>query len=495
MRDALVRTIPILLAAVAFGLALWSFPFDCDGAIAVHDGAAYGVGANLLDRGSISPHHPLFHVLALGLVPPLRALGVPHAGHVAVRILSGAGAAWILLQIAFLAGRRRLLTGAAFALVVLASGGFIVEAGLGETVLPGVAAALFTLVIASRPGTSLLTIGAALAFALLLRQDNLFIVPGVAIALAAARPEGARAAAVAKVLAWSALATILGYVASWIAGTGGAMPFFVWLLWLAQWGPWVQRPFEWGALADYLGSLSNAMTGPFWPPGESRPWLGAAYLAAIVCAGVLLRGTLPNRRFAFPAGLTLTIWALFHSWWLPSNFEWLVAAAVVLLAMMSGLARGEPATSPVSRRAGAALLLGLTAWTIFAATPHLTRYRERRLAEAIEDTVAIDRGARLVAVGDPAITVLALMEIEAAPVVPGKSLDDIIARIGAEVGKSNGRTIVLSDRFALDPRPRGQSNHPKTPIDSMEEPPGIRFLRRDGLVYGAVLDAPGPDSR
>src|SRR5262245_66210923 len=103
--------------------ALWLFPLDCDGAFANYDGAHYGVLAERLDRGSISPHHPLFHLLALGLVPPLRALGVAHPGQIAVRLLSGAGAVWLLLQIAALAGRRRPLGGDAFASGVLAGCG------------------------------------------------------------------------------------------------------------------------------------------------------------------------------------------------------------------------------------------------------------------------------------------------------------------------------------------------------------------------------------
>jgi hypothetical protein len=160
---------------------------------------------------------------------------------------------------------------------------------------------------------------------------------------------------------------------------------------------------------------------------------------------------------------------------------------------MSGFARGEPATSFVSRRAGAALLLGLTAWNLVAGMPHMARYRERRLAEAFDEAIAMDRGARLVAVGSAAITAFALRGVEAIPLIPGTSLDGIFARIQDEVGKSDGRTIVLTDRFALDRRPKAESNRAATPIDSIEEPPGTRFLRRDGLVYGVVFE-PGAEA-
>src|SRR5262245_4641651 len=98
--------------------ALWLFPYDSDAAFVVHDPLYYGIQAERTPAESINPSHPLFHGLVLLLVAPLRALGVAMPGHAACRIVSGLGGAWLLLQICALAGRRRLLAGAAFALVM-----------------------------------------------------------------------------------------------------------------------------------------------------------------------------------------------------------------------------------------------------------------------------------------------------------------------------------------------------------------------------------------
>jgi hypothetical protein len=494
MQTTASRAIPILFAAAALALSLWLFPLDCDGAAANYDGARYGIGAERFERGSISPHHPLFHVLAFAVAGPLRALHVPHAGQYAVRTLSGAGAAWILLQILALAGNRRILTGAAFAVVVFSGAGFLVLAGTGETVLPGAAAALFVLVLASRAGTSWVAVSAALTLALLLRQDNLFVVPGVVAGLAAATPAGSRLRTVAKVLATSAFATVAGYVASWIAGTGGDMPFFGWLIWLAQSGSWSGQPFGISSLAEYLGTLSRAMTGPFWSTADAPWWTGALCAAAILAAGILLRGSRPIRGPLLPIGLTLSIWALFHSWWLASNYEWLVPPVALLAAAMAGLARGEPATPPVSRAAGIALLIGLAGWVVAAGAPHLARFRERRLAEAVEETAEIGRGARYLGVGGRAQVVLEILGLRPDGVDDRNRIEDIIAEVSRQVARSPARVVVIIDRFTIDPAPRSASR-PRNPIDMVEDRPPIRFLRRDGIVYGAVCEPAKPESR
>ena len=184
--------ISVLLVAVTMTIAVALFPYDCDAAFAVHDGIWYAEAAERYAPGSIIPHHPLFHVLVLGVLAPLEAAGVPHPGHVAIRIVAGLGGAWLLLQIAALAGWKRFAVGAAFAVVLLCTRGFIIEMATGENVLPAAAAGLFALVLAARPGGSLFAAGAALTIAGLMRQDNAFVAPGVAWAIAASRPAGTR---------------------------------------------------------------------------------------------------------------------------------------------------------------------------------------------------------------------------------------------------------------------------------------------------------------
>jgi hypothetical protein len=428
----------------------------------------------------------------MGLVLPLRALHVPQPGQIAVRLLSAAAAAWVVLQIGALAGRRRL-AGAAFALVVVAGAGFLFMAGTGETVLPGAGAALLALVLASRPGASLAAAAGSLALALVLRQDNLLIVPGVALGLAAAAPEGTRFGRVAKVLAASALVTLAAYVAAWYAATGAEQPFVEWIIWLARGGSWARKPFEWTSLAEYAGTLPYAFTGPFWSPSP-RPWIGAGIVAAIVAAGLALRGSLPRRALVLPAVVTLALWAGFYAWWYPSNYEYLIPSVVVLAATMAGLANGEAAASPAVRAAGATVLLGLAAWSVVASAPNIARLRERRLAQAVESSAEAGRGAHHVAVGGRAQVVLAIHGVPHAVINDNAALDRIISAIEEEVRKTPGRTLVVSDRYSFELGP-ASGGGPALPFDSIEDRPGVRFLRYGGLVYAVLFDPVAAESR
>ena len=481
-----------MLALAAFAVALWFFPVDCDGAFGVHDGVAYGIAADRMERGSISPHHPLFHAVALALVPPLRALDVPHPGHVAIRILAGLGAAWLLLQICWLAGRERVLVGAAFALPLLASSGFLVETAAGETMLPGAAAALFAVTTAARPTARLASSAAALTLALLLRQDNLFVVPGVALALAAVRPRGARVDAVVKVIGAAGVATLAGYVVAWLVAIGGGMPFPLWLVFLARLQPFSFHEFGWVSLRTYLASFELALVAPFGV--ASHLALTGACLVLFLAAGLGLRGTAPARASIGGIVLTMIAWALFNIWWLPENFEYVIPVLAFLAAAMAALARGAPATALPSRRAAVIAILGLTVWMVAVHAKDTLRLRERRLADAVDAAIAIGGDdARYLSVGNRASVGLALRGIKPTPILSETGLDNILATIDAEVRSSPGRAIVINDRFALDPTPRGGTRDPRVyvPLDFMSDMPGVRLLRRDGLVYGAVYAAAG----
>jgi len=87
-----------------------------------------------------------------------------------------------------------------------------------------------------------------------------------------------------------------------------------------------------------------------------------------------------------------------------------------------------------------------------------------------------------------------LRGITPTPVPSETGLETIFERIDAEVRTSPIRTIVINDRFALDPTPRGGTHDPRVyvPLDFLSDPPGVRLLRRDGLVYGAVYPAGRP---
>ena len=73
--------------------------------------------------------------------------------------------------------------------------------------LPAAAAALWALTVAARPASSLLLTAAATTLAILLRQDNILIVPGVAAGVALGAAPGNRAGGVVRVLVGAGLAT------------------------------------------------------------------------------------------------------------------------------------------------------------------------------------------------------------------------------------------------------------------------------------------------
>jgi hypothetical protein len=475
---------------------------DCDGAFAIYDGIEYGLRSDALQRASINPHHPLFHALALPLVIALRAIDVGGAGHVAVRILSGLGGAWLLLQICAAAAPRRL-AGAAFAAPLLASRGFLVEAAAGETILPGAAAALFALRTASRPGVSLPSAAAALTFAVLLRQDNVLLAPGVAAAICLTRPAGERTGSAVRVVAGAGLATLLGYGIAWGASTGGEIAFRAWIVGHAELGPWGRaEDLQWIHFSRYLTSILDAMTGAFTLPGVMHPWLGLAHLAPFLAAGWLLRGTAPRLTMLVPAALTLAGWAALHTWFQASNFEYLIPPVALVAGSMAGLAAGKAASPPLARRAGAVLLLAFAAWVLLAHGPYTWRLRERRFADAIAEARGFDDGrTRFVAVGHRAHLGFDLLGIDHGTVAVDRTIDDIFGQIDDERRRHSGRVVLVIERFAGDGMPWAYRDSSLVEIDTAADPPQATLLRREGRVYGVVYDPPAagsatrPDSR
>jgi hypothetical protein len=457
----------LLLVAVVMIAAIALFPHDSDAAFAVHDGIWYAEHAETYAPGSIMPHHPLFHLVVLGVLEPLRAAGVAHPGHVATRIVAGLGGAWLLLQIAALAGWRRFAVGAAFALVVLGTRGFLVEMGTGENVLPAAAAGLFALVLATRPGGTLFAIGAALVIAGLMRQDNVFVAPGVAWAVAAARPAGARLPAVLKLAAGASIATAAGYVAFWLWSRRADEGLFEWTFRLALDGSWTgPKGFEIGQLPVYVFSIALVMTGRIAAPFDLEWVIGVLYVLAFLVAGFLLRGTTPHRRLVMPVVLTLVGRAAFHSWYEANNFEWLVMPIALVAAVSAGLCHGEPATGTAARRTGIALLLGLTAWLLIAHGKWTWALRERRLMTAVVEVAGPEwRRWRFIANGARPSEALHLLGArpfaEGAPLAGTyrdlaiKGGDDAVflANLAAELQARPVPTIVITDRFVMDGMP------------------------------------------
>jgi hypothetical protein len=486
-----------LALAAASWIALFLFTYDSDGAFAVHDGVFYGLAAERDPAASVSAQHPGFHVIAAALVPPLRALGVPRPGHVAVRVIAGAGAAWLLLQIVGASGGARPIVGGLFALVMLCSRGFVVETAGGETVIPAAAAALAAVRSACRETPRLAATGALTTLALWLRQDNLFVLPGVLAGLAAAHPRGARLRACVRLCAGAGLATALGYVAAWWFATAGAEPLHRWLVPYA--GPWSgDGTLDGPRLRWHLSSLTAALTGQTWVVTETRPFTGLLFSGGVVACGVMLLGSAPSVRFLLPALIAGGASSAFHAWFEAENFEWLVLPFALVVTLAAGLARGEPATGRRARLAGAGVLIALSAWMLAAHGPSTLKLRERRLIGMVEEAVGGPRrGWRALAYGGragAALTVLGVPfeELRAYPHDARSAFESVLE----EVRSRPVPTVVVTDRLVGTGMPYVLDRYASVRLDydALADGAEIRFLRREGLV-SAMFVTPAASSR
>ena len=81
--------------------------------------------------------------------------------------------------------------------------------------------------------------------------------------------------------------------------------------------------------------------------------------------------------------------------------------------------------------------------------------------------------------------------------IPHLTISDrgIVERLASELEQHPVPTLVFTDRFVGDGMSRGAATSWQLPIDQMQDPPGWRIIRRDGVAY-AVLWAPsGAQSR
>jgi hypothetical protein len=488
-----------MIVAACTAIAVFLYPVDCDAAFAVHDAIWYGVQAENNPTGSISPHHPLFHVFVGALVGPLRGLGVEGPGHVATRVVAGLGASWLLLQICALAGRNRVLVGAVFALVVLCTRGFIVELGAGENVLPAAAAALFALTRAARPDPSLLATGAALTFAALMRQDNVFMAPGVAAAVAMGLPEGRRLGGLCRLAGGVLLATAAGYGAAWLVSTGGRDPVAQWLTKFGQGGAWTgPATLEWSRLAVHAFTISQAMTGRIAPDSDDQATTGLLYLAAMIVPGILLRGSSPHLRLGVAMLVAVVPRAVFYAWYEADNFEWVVLPVAFAAAFGAGLARGEPVTRPFTREVGAWILVLLASWLLAAHGPYTWRLRERTLMTAVAE-VARDGGTPwrfLVWEAREGVALYLLGHRDHEQILQrGMTVAEGLEEISRRIEARPVPTVVIADRFVMDGMPYTMKRRFEWVTDWMQNPPNWEIVRKDGRGYAARYRPPDPDSR
>jgi hypothetical protein len=492
----MTRLVLILFVLVSFVLAVWLYPFDCDAAFAVHDAIWYGLSAERDPRGSINPHHPLFHGSVWGLTVPLRKLGVEGVGHVASRLVAWVGAACLLLQLCAAAGRRRILVGAAFAFVLFSTRGFLVEMASGENVLPAAAASLLSITLASRANPRLWPTAGALALALLLRQDNLFSIPGVAAIFALGRPAGMRLRATFGMLCVAGLITIAGYAAAWWINCGGREGPIHWMLRFGREGSWTgPKHFTFERMPVYVSTFATAVTGRLWPLPDDRAIRGLAYLFAFLVPGLLLRGTTPNVRIGIPIAMTLAARAPFHWWYEADNFEWLVLPVAFVLAFAANLARGEPATSLWIRRVGIVFLIGLGFGILWAHGLDTWKLRERKLMLSVEQAVDVDRARwRFLVDGGRTGAALSIMRIPYLDLSRGENgTVDILARLQEELERRPVPTTVIADRFVMDGMPHTARSDWPWPVDQLGLP-GWQILRRDGRAFAGRWTPPQAES-
>jgi hypothetical protein len=362
----MAKFVPILLALAMLALSLWLFPWDSDASFAVNDPLGYAHGAETTPWSSIVAHHPLIHVLAAWLVGPLQALHVEHPGHVAVRILSGLGAACSVLLLAAMAGWARAAAACALILPLICTRGFLLESATGESVVTSAALCVATLWVASRSSPRPWRLALLLFTALLWRQDNILILPSVALLLL--RPElgPGRVRRAGILFLGVGMATLLAYGALWRVSAPQSH-LLDWMLAVTQ-----HEGRSW-ALASHprlsdvplnLQALGAAVVGVHrLDSGVPALIAAGGFLFVILLSTFLLRGGRPaSRSLLLALGLAILVRFPFFLWFEPQNFEWWLPSLAYLVAMGCTFLRGPRAAPKFAfliPLLGALLILGI----------------------------------------------------------------------------------------------------------------------------------------
>ncbi len=494
------RLLMVLLALITVVGAIWLYPFDADGPFSMHDGIWYGINAESKPKEAIIGHHPLFHVAALGLVALLRMGHVDAPGHVAIRILAGAGGAALLWGLFRIAGPRPWI-GLGLALVLACSRSFIVEAAVGENVLPACAAALWCLTLAAKDGPRWKSVGVTFVLALLLRQDNILLLPGLLVMLA---PRAAKGDALGRLVVWTlgvGIVTAAAYVTIWWLGTLPKTGLFDWLFRLGavNWSAPDSMRSLGAALSHHAEALTIAAVGRHWSwdPDAMVPASSLAVLIPTVTLGFLFRGSDPWRRLLVGLAITLLVRVPFYVWFEAHNPEWHVFTLASILAAVAAVSRGMPATSLPARATGAALVLAAAGTLLTFHGSATWQLRERRLMSAVESVVSEGRGRwRFIAHGHALAAGFSMLHVKR-DVLEGSLDGAMLANAVAKAQQNAAPTLFMTDRFVIDGMPWTVENLPRLPVDdpAFAAAPGTRIFRRDGLVYAILFGAAGAESR
>ena len=365
----------VLGALVLLG-AFSIFPFACDGEYVLFDPVWYAGATERYDTNAVKSHHMLFHLGAMGIARVAELAGAEDPGRVAVRTLSGLGAAAILLILVSLVGAGRWRVGAALFLLLLATRTFFLEAFLGENVLPAVAVGLIAMITAVRSRSSLRTVGVWTVLALLWRQDSILLLPAISLGLWWRLPGATRARQLLRWLAVCGGVTVALYglvgftldTGTDLDGRGGLDRFQGWM-----WGV-AKDDYAPGDndVARHAATYGVSVIGRQWPPYESElhSWVGVLFLSLLIGYGVWFRGTAGWHRLAVLVAMTAVLRFVFFAWFEPTNPEWALLTWVLVAAVAATAVRGAPQTRPATRVfAGMLVALALLAiWRSHAST-------------------------------------------------------------------------------------------------------------------------------
>ena len=480
------------------------FAWDADGAFAVNDGLWYAKHAEEEPWTRVSGHHPLFHVVLNATTAALASFDVPHPGHVGGRILGGLAAGVIVLTLGAMAGHGRFGIGVLCALPLLATRGFVIEAGTGENVLPACAAALLALWLASREQTPPSRAGLALLIALGLRQDNILLVPAFMVALDARPALDREAPGPLKTLAATGIATIALYLGCWWVGAGD-VALTDWVFDLATnegraWAP------DHGPLMDHvlphLSASGLAVTGLQFAP--SRPAatiehaaIGVGFMALLLVGGSLLRGDRRGRPFLLASTIAIACRFPFFVWFEPLNFEWWLATLTLIAGMAATLVAGAPVTSSRSKRAGVLVLFSIAILVGIAHGPGTAKLRDRRLARSRDAAISLGgepARCRYLVYGARAHAAFHVVDLpHETDVLTSPDGATVQVQLAEALARRPIRTVILLDRWIGDGMPwtlRERRDALAPLLDSLEDTPTSRYLREDGrvVVIGVHLD-------
>ncbi|NRA97109.1 MAG: hypothetical protein HRU14_12965 [Planctomycetes bacterium] len=423
---------------------------------------------------------------------------VAHPGHLAVRCLSGLGAACIILLFAWIAGPGRRAVGAAIAIPLVATRTFMFEAGVGESLHMACAAAVAVLWLASRPGARSLPVAISVVVALLLRQDSVLMIPAVAVVFAWAQPTGTRLRRTSIMIGAAGLTTLALYVVAWrVSAPDRGLDAYLFSLASDGWVEQMAGTPDGGRLLAHFAVSGVAVVGQQW---DLRPiphlLVGIAYVVLFLVAGRLLRGGHATGRFGTAVLMALALRVPFFTWFDHLNHEWWLLPLVLLAAFVAAWARGEDRTAPALRCSGWIVLALMTAGVFVAHLPSTLALRDRSVVRARDIAIAAGSrhtNCRYVSFGAHAHTAFHVVgqshvRLNAPPERAREELEKMLA--GAPVP-----TVLVVDRFIGTGMPYFLRRHgdPLAPtlaqiLDNWKPTGGERLFRKRGRVVAIGWD-------